>query len=108
MTVYVDDVRIPFGRMIMAHMWADSVDELHAMAAAVGLKRRWFQTPPAASWDHYDVSLGTKAKALARGAVLTDKYGPLDHVARLRGDEAMVSRIAALRARWIDEAVKAR
>ena len=32
-------------------------------------------------------------------AVLTDRYGPVEHVARLRGDTAKVAMIAELRAR---------
>jgi hypothetical protein len=99
MTVYVDDVRHRFGRMVMCHMWADSVDELHAFAARLGLKRTWFQCPPKASWEHYDISLGVKAKALALGAVLTDKYGPVEHEARKRGDQGKVDLIADLRKR---------
>ncbi len=31
MSVYVDDVRHPFRRMIMCHMWADTLSELHAV-----------------------------------------------------------------------------
>lgn len=98
-TVYVDDVRHRFGRMTMCHMWADTLDELLAMADRIGVARRWLQQPPAASWVHFDVSLGAKAKALAAGAVLTDRYGPVEHVARLRGDTAKIETIAALRAR---------
>ncbi|MGA2491888.1 MAG: DUF4031 domain-containing protein [Roseiarcus sp.] len=83
MTVYVDDVRHSFGRMIMCHMWADSLDDLLAMADAIGVQRKWLQRPPKASWIHFDVSLGVKAKALRRGAILTDKFGPVEHCARL-------------------------
>lgn len=103
MMVYVDDVRHRFGRMIMCHLWADTAEELHAFAAQLGLKRSWFQCPPKASWEHYDISLAVKAKALSRGAVLTDKYGPVEHLARLKGDTAKLERIAGLR-----EAAKAR
>lgn len=95
MTVYVDDVRHRFGRMVMCHMWADTPDELHAMADRIGIQRRWFQTPPKASWDHYDISLSRKAQAIAAGAVLTDRHGPVEHVARLdiaSGDPARVAR----------------
>jgi hypothetical protein len=66
MTVYVDDMyRIPmgrFGRMKMSHMVGDTEEELHAMADKIGLKRKWYQG------DHYDVSMSTRAKAVAAGA----------------------------------------
>lgn len=103
MAVYVDDVRHPFRGMVMCHMWADTLDELHAMADAIGIDRRWFQKPPKASWEHYDISLSKKAMALARGAILTDKYGPLEHLAKLRGDQAKLDLIADLRARWLQQ-----
>lgn len=84
MALYVDDVRHPFRRMVMCHMWADTVEELHEAAQKLGLRRAWFQCPPKASWEHYDISLGVKAKAITMGAILTDKYGPSEHTARLR------------------------
>lgn len=91
MTVYVDDVRHAFGRMVMCHMWADSLDELLSMADRIGVQRRWIQGHPTlsfgkhreASWVHFDISHGCKSKALAAGAVLTDRYGPAEHCARL-------------------------
>lgn len=99
MTVYVDDVRLPYRRMIMCHMWADDLEELLAMADRIGVARKWLQQPPRASWTHFDVSLGMKARAIARGAVLTDRYGPVEHVARLRGDTAKLERIRQIRER---------
>lgn len=78
MAVYVDDVRHPYRGMICCHMWADTEDELHAMARAIGLRPEWVQRPPWASWLHYDVSKTLKARAVQRGAILTDKYGPLE------------------------------
>ena len=83
--------------MVMCHMWATTTDELHTHAAALGLRRIWFQSPPKASWEHYDVSLTVKAAALARGAHLTDKYGPVEHAARLRDDERTLARVARCR-----------
>ena len=62
MTVYVDDMRAPYGRMIMCHMIADGDDELHAMADAIGVARRWHQG------DHYDICLTKRALAVKRGA----------------------------------------
>ena len=101
MTVYVDDVRHRYGRMVMCHMWADDPLELLAMADAIGVDRKWLQGPPTASWLHFDVSLGAKAKAIALGAVLTDKYGPAEHVARqaIKSAERKLAMIAAARAR---------
>ena len=63
MSVYVDDMRAPFGRMILCHMIADTDAELHAMADQIGVARRWHQG------DHYDISLSMRAKAVGFGAV---------------------------------------
>ena len=62
MTVYVDDMRAPFGRMIMCHMVADTDDELHAMANKIGVARKWFQR------DHYDIALSKRSLAITEGA----------------------------------------
>lgn len=66
MTVYVDDMhRYPagrFGRMKMSHMIADSDEELHAMAARIGVARKWFQG------DHYDIALSKRDLAVGYGA----------------------------------------
>lgn len=69
MPVYVDDQRATYGRMIMCHMVADSLAELHAMADALGLARRWFQCPPRVRLPHYDVSLAFRARAVRLGAL---------------------------------------
>ncbi len=69
MTVYVDDMRAPFGNMLMCHMVADCDDELHAMAARVGVARRWWQSPLATSGSHYDIAMSKRALAVANGAV---------------------------------------
>lgn len=99
MTVYVDDVRHRYRRMVMCHMWADTLGELLEMADRIGVDRRHLQRPPKASWVHFDVCLAMKAKAIAHGAVLTDKYGPLEHEARAEGNDNMLDTIARLRAR---------
>lgn len=68
MTVYVDDMRAPFGRLIMCHMLADSDDELHAMADKIGVARKWWQAPPR-HYSHYDIALAKRALAVEAGAV---------------------------------------
>ena len=74
MACYVDDVRHAYGRMVMCHLWSDSLNELLAMVDKIGVQRRWLQQPPKASWVHFDISLGKKALAIKHGAILTDKY----------------------------------
>lgn len=66
MTVYVDMERNRLGSMIMCHMFADSASELHEMAAAIGMKREWYQPR---SFPHYDVSLSRRKVAIRLGAV---------------------------------------
>ena len=62
MTVYVDNYRAKFGRMVMCHMAADTLEELHEMAEKIGMNRSWFQE------DHYDVSLTRRKLAIEYGA----------------------------------------
>lgn len=69
MTVYVDDMKAEFGRMKMCHMLADSDEELHAMADAIGVARKWWQSPAKTSGSHYDIALSKRALAVAAGAV---------------------------------------
>lgn len=87
--VYVDDMEASYGRMKMCHMIADTDDELHAMAASIGLKREWFQGD--ASTPHYDLSISRKKDAIARGAMLCDRHEFVAILRRLRA-----ARLAAL------------
>jgi hypothetical protein len=101
MTVYVDNVEHRFGRMKMCHLWADSVEELHEFAGRLDPRlRRWFQCPPKASWEHYDISKGYRARAIAMGAVLMDKYAPAEHAARIAGRQEVVDRIRRVREKF--------
>jgi hypothetical protein len=64
MTVYVDDAFIPYRGMLMSHMMTDGdIEELHAMAKKLGLRREWFQRG-----DHYDVSQSKRIAAINLGA----------------------------------------
>lgn len=49
------------------HMWADTPEELHALAARIGLRRSWFQEH--SRLPHYDLTPGRRRAALAAGAI---------------------------------------
>jgi hypothetical protein len=68
MTVYVDDMQAPFGRMVMCHMVADSTEELLAMADRIGVQRKWIQKA-GTHHEHFDIALSKRAAAVAAGAV---------------------------------------
>lgn len=68
MTVYVDDMRAPFGRMKMCHMIADSTEELLAMADRIGVRRKWLQKPGTHD-EHFDIAMSKRRLAVAAGAV---------------------------------------
>jgi hypothetical protein len=48
-------------------MMADTLEELHQMAEAIGIQRRWFQNKK--DFPHYDISKSKKALAIQNGAV---------------------------------------
>lgn len=68
MSVYVDDMRAPFGRMFMCHMIADDDAELLAMARRIGVQTKWHQYPGTAR-SHFDVCLAKRALAVRHGAI---------------------------------------
>ena len=79
MTVYVDAPRTYTGQddktiaagqkhgHLWCHMWADDIDELHAVAEAIGLKRRWFQNDT--RLPHYDLTPPRRRRAIKHGAI---------------------------------------
>lgn len=67
MSVFVDAVYSYPGRGLWCHMMADTAEELHAMAEAIGLRREWFQNHP--HHPHYDLSPCARVLAVQRGAI---------------------------------------
>ena len=92
MTVYVDEfkhygpTRIRCFKAGSSHMLADTLEELHVMALAIGLKPSWFQGN--ASTPHYDLTESKRTKALALGAVFVPAR------------EQAIKRLAAKEAAW--------
>lgn len=72
MSVYVDSMRAQYGRLVMCHMIADTLEELHAMADAIGVKRQWFQHKNK-RLPHYDICMSKRALAVKLGAQEIDQ-----------------------------------
>lgn len=72
MAVYVDDAVIPWRGQRWAHLMADTLEELHAMAAQLGVPRRAFQDK--SSGAHYDVTVELREQALQLGAVAISRH----------------------------------
>jgi hypothetical protein len=80
--VYVDMPILPYGRMMMCHMMADSLEELHAMADKIGIQRKWFQSYSA--YPHYDICKSKRRLAIKYGAVEVHTMRNLLKVLRLQ------------------------
>jgi uncharacterized protein DUF4031 len=72
MTVYVDDAVHPWRGQRWAHLMADTLEELHAMAARLGIPRRAFQNKT--SGAHYDVTSELRERAIAFGAIAISRH----------------------------------
>ena len=72
MTVYVDDAVHAWRGQRWAHLMADTLDELHAMAARLGIPRRAFQNKT--SGAHYDVTAELRELAIDLGAVAISRH----------------------------------
>lgn len=78
MTIYVDNMRVPatVGRIQgrWCHLVTDSpdIEELHAFAQRIGLRREWFQEftkrPAGLYRPHYDVTEAVRKAAVLAGA----------------------------------------
>ena len=61
----MDDARIRWRGMQWSHLVADTPDELHAAAAALGLRREWAQDKGRTL--HYDLPEHVRTAAIDRG-----------------------------------------
>ena len=94
MSVYVDNMRASFGRMVMCHMISDTEAELHEMAARIGVARKWHQG------NHYDIALSKRALAVKAGAVEITQRQAAFMAANRRANDAMGAPETAL-AIWL-------
>lgn len=72
MTVYVDDAVHLWRGQRWAHLMADTLIELHALAQRLEIPRRAFQNKT--SGAHYDVTAELRERAIALGAVPISRH----------------------------------
>lgn len=84
MPVYVDNVKIKFGRMRMCHMLADTLEELHAMADKLGLKREWFQNH---GTPHYDICMSRRVDAIGYGCIPASRSKIVELIRKYRKEK---------------------
>ena len=72
MSVYVDDAVHPWRGQRWAHLMADTLEELHAMAQRLGIPRRAFQNKT--SGAHYDVTADLREDAIRFGAIAISRH----------------------------------
>lgn len=68
MSVYVDDMNAPYRGMLMCHLIADTTEELLEMADTIKVRRKWIQDA-GTKYEHFDICLAKKQKALRAGAI---------------------------------------
>jgi hypothetical protein len=95
MAVYVDEIREHGGSKTFrwprsCHMYADTLEELHAMAVAIGMMRAWFQGERA-DFPHYDLVPARRLNAIQLGALQKDKYHAVEFARSRRAADATPS-----------------
>jgi hypothetical protein len=71
------------------HLQADTVEELHAFASRIGLRRDWFQTTPGRpDKDHYDLTRAGRMLAIQHGAIAEDRRAGTRRRQAVRTDRA--------------------
>ncbi|WP_313174588.1 DUF4031 domain-containing protein [Stenotrophomonas sp.] len=81
MTVYIDDAVHPWRGERWAHLMADTLPELHALAQQLGIPRRAFQNRP--SGVHYDVPAPLREQAIVLGAQAISRHTDREQMRRV-------------------------
>ncbi|MBC8741832.1 DUF4031 domain-containing protein [Paraburkholderia sp. UCT31] len=71
MAAYVDDAAILYRGKPRFHLSADSLEEMHAFASAIGVNQCWFHR--GTRHPHYDVTAEQRDRAISAGAIPVDQ-----------------------------------
>ena len=94
MSVYVDNLMVwggdeaprCFRHKPSCHLYADTLEELHAFALRIGMRRCWFQNE--STLPHYDLTEGKRAQAVANGAKPQTRQELVDFIDAARARRA--------------------
>jgi hypothetical protein len=92
MAVYVDDPIWPWHGLRWCHLLADDIDELHRFAMSLGIKRSSYQGPPKTASPHYDITGFERSRALACGALSSNRETIVLVARRLRAQATKSAR----------------
>ena len=81
--LYVDHMRIPYGRMLMNHLMADTSEELEGARQSLGLPEGTIQHRGTAK-EHLDICESKRRQILVMGAISIDARGLVGIVQRKR------------------------
>lgn len=100
MSVYVDAVMRHGGSKTFrwqssCHLYADSAEELHAMARMIGMKRQWFQNDD--RLPHYDLVPTRRKLALELGVIEHTREQMVQFMRTRAGREMSLSLFAEAR-----------
>ena len=68
MSVYVDNAKHRYGRLILCHMFADTTEELLAMTEKIGVATCWVQAADT-THEHFDICKTKRALTVSHGAI---------------------------------------
>jgi hypothetical protein len=102
MAVYVDSLlRFPGNRIhpgrATCHLFADSEEELHGLAGALGMRREWAQIGRRGIL-HYDLNAERRERALALGARALSRKASVAKWRELREAESAADRVVSVQA----------
>lgn len=85
MSVYVDSyMGFKIRNMKMCHMLSKDIKQLHAMADAIGIDRKYFQTGVGVT-PHYDICQAKRILAIKNGALECDRRKVVEIIVYWRG-----------------------
>lgn len=95
MAAYVDDAGIMWKGKPRFHLIADTVAELHAFTASIGIKRCWYHS--GTRFPHYDITTEQRRAAIEAGATAVSDRELVVIAKKIRDEKSHASDLPLLR-----------